>query len=99
MTLERLTRMHKEFERDGRAAEFVLVTLDPTADTVDDLRRFKRSSGLPAAWHLLRGTSDETQALADFLRLKIMNDGTHIVHEAKIAVVGADGRLMGHVRG
>ena len=37
--------------------------------------------------------------LADFLRLKIMNDGSHIIHEAKIAIVGADGKLMGHIRG
>ena len=54
LTIERLRRVSDTFKAEGRAATFVLVTLDPANDTTDQLRRFKLSRGLPPDWHLLR---------------------------------------------
>lgn len=97
-TIERLRRVSDTFKAEGRAATFVLVTLDPANDTPAELRRFKLSRGLPAEWHLLRGDADETRALADLLQVKVVEDA-HIFHDSRIVVFDRDGKLAGQLRG
>jgi protein SCO1/2 len=99
LTVEKLRRLDQRFRGEGRAAEFVLVTLDPTADSAQELRRFKAARQLPQSWHLLRGSDDQTRALADFLGVRIMTMGDHIVHETTIVLLDPEGRLLGQLRG
>jgi len=98
LTIERLRRVTEAFEREGRAATFVLVTLDPTHDTPERLSRFKRSRQLPARWHLLRGDDPQTRGLADLLQVHVL-DEEHIFHDARIVVFDRDGKLAGQLRG
>jgi protein SCO1/2 len=98
MTIERLRQVSATFKAEGRAATFVLVTLDPLDDTPEQLRRFKASRQLPDEWHLLRGTDETTHALADLLQIKIV-DNAHIFHESRIVVFDADGKLAGQLHG
>jgi protein SCO1/2 len=98
MTIERLLRASDKLKREGRSAEFVLVTLDPIADTADALRRYRLARGLPAEWHLLRGSGEQTTDLAEFLRIRVIPDDDHVIHDGAIAVLDPDGRLLGHLR-
>jgi protein SCO1/2 len=93
VTIDRLLRLADRFQHEGRAAEFVLVTLDPAGDTLEKLRSFRAARQLPARWHLLRGNDEETQDLADFLGIKVMDDGSHILHDGTIALFDLAGRL------
>lgn len=98
MTIEKLRHATEALARDKRAATFVLVTLDPRNDTPEQLRRFKASRGLPPAWHLLRGDETDTRELADLLQIHLV-ENAHLFHETRIVVFGADGRLVGQLRG
>lgn len=96
LTLDRLRHITETFEREGRAATFVLVTLDPSNDTPDQLRRFKISRQLPARWHLLRGDDAQTRQLADILQIHVLDD-VHVFHDARIVVFDRDGKLSGQL--
>jgi protein SCO1/2 len=98
LTIEKLRRANEELAREGRAATFVLVTLDPTSDTPEQLRRFKDARHLPAAWHLLRGSDEQTRRLADLLQIHVV-DNAHIFHDTRIVVFDAEGRLAGQLHG
>lgn len=98
LTIERLRRVSDTFKAEGRAATFVLVTLDPANDTSEQLRRFKLSRGLPPEWHLLRGDDGETRALADLLQVKVV-ENAHIFHDSRIVVFDRDGKLAGQLHG
>jgi protein SCO1/2 len=98
LTIERLRRVSDTFKAEGRAATFVLVTLDPLNDTPEQLQRFKLSRRLPAEWHLLRGDDAQTHALADLLQVKVV-ENAHIFHDSRIVVFDRDGKLAGQLRG
>jgi protein SCO1/2 len=98
LTIERLRRVSDTFKAEGRAATFVLVTLDPANDTPEQLGRFKLSRGLPAEWHLLRGGDAQTRALADLLQVKVV-ENAHIFHDSRIVIFDRDGKLAGQLRG
>ena len=98
LTIEKLRHVTETFEREGRPATFVLVTLDPSNDTPEQLRRFKLSRQLPGKWHLVRGSDADTRALADLLQIHVLDDA-HLFHDARIVVFDPDGKLAGQVRG
>jgi protein SCO1/2 len=98
LTIEKLRRVTDTFEHEGRAATFVLVTLDPSNDSPEQLRRFKTSRQLPGKWHLLRGSDEQTRELADLLQLHVLDD-SHVFHDARIVVFDRDGYLAGQLHG
>jgi protein SCO1/2 len=91
-TIAKLQKIEADFQRNNRAAQFLLVTLDPVSDTPDVLRRFKQESGFPDSWHLLAGSVQATRELTDILDIHIIDDGPHLMHDAKIVVFDAAGR-------
>lgn len=92
LTLDKLRKVHEEFARTGRRAEFVLVTLDPERDDAARLRQFRKSAALPDAWHLLSGSERDTQQLRDLLDIHVVDAESHLVHDARIAVFDGEGR-------
>jgi len=91
LTVAKLRSVYESFRRRGREAQFLLVTLDPSADTTERLREYKQSRKLPGSWHLLRGNPRETQELADLLDIHVMDMDPHILHDARIVVFDARG--------
>jgi protein SCO1/2 len=85
-TIVKLRRVREAFLREGKDAQFVLVTLDPSNDTPERLRNFKTSTNLPGEWHLLTGPSSSVRELTDMLDLHTLDDGSHIAHESRIVV-------------
>jgi protein SCO1/2 len=90
-TLEKLRSVYGAFRRHGVAAEFVVVTLDPGADSPERLREFKDSRKLPSAWHLVRGAHRDTLGLASILGIHVIDVESHLVHDARIVVFDGSG--------
>lgn len=92
-TVDDLQKLSEAFRRDGRDAQFLLVTLDPTVDTPARLREYKESRGLPASWHLLSGSVRQTRELTDLIDVHVMDADSHVFHEAKISIFDPRGAL------
>ncbi|HZU83777.1 MAG TPA: SCO family protein [Polyangiaceae bacterium] len=90
-TISKLRDAYVELRRRGLAAQFLLVTINPTVDTPERLRRFKQSEGFPEEWRLLSGSVAQTRELADYLDIHVMDGGEHLVHDARIVVFDSRG--------
>jgi protein SCO1/2 len=90
-TLKKLRDLQTAMTRQGRAAQFLLVTLDPANDTPARLRAFKESEELPAPWHFLTGTADATQELADVLDIHVLAADSHLIHDGRIVIFDEQG--------
>ena len=86
LTIEKLRQVDAAYRAAGRAAEFVLVTIDPGSDSPEVLRRYKEEHRLPASWHLLRGTPAQTEEVTDLLDIHVVDLGPHVVHGSRIMV-------------
>jgi cytochrome oxidase Cu insertion factor (SCO1/SenC/PrrC family) len=95
LTIQKLQVLDRAFASRGRVAPIVLVTLDPRLDTPARLARFKEAHRLPDHWHLLSGSAADTRALGRYLRLRVIDDDTHVDHDVRIAVFASDGRIAG----
>ncbi len=93
MTVSKLRDVAAAYAKGGREVPIVVMTLDPKADTVARLRRFKESRSLPDSWHFIRGSLEDTRALARWLEVHAAWDDAHVDHDVKIAVFDASGRL------
>jgi cytochrome oxidase Cu insertion factor (SCO1/SenC/PrrC family) len=90
-TIGKLLKVHDAYRKEGRAAQFLLVTLDPANDTPAVLARFKASSGLPDSWHFLTGSTNDTRDLRDLLGIHVIDDGPHLLHDGHIVIFDAQG--------
>jgi protein SCO1/2 len=90
-TMKKLRDLQTAMTSQGRSAQFLLVTLDPTNDTPARLRAFKESQELPAAWHFLSGTPEETQELADVLDIHLLAADSHLIHDGRIVMFDEQG--------
>jgi protein SCO1 len=90
-TIAKLQKIHETFRREGHRAQFLLVTLDPDTDTPEILHRFKESAGFSGDWHLLAGSVPETKELTELLDIHLIDDGPHLMHEAKIVFFDPQG--------
>jgi len=98
-TLAKLRRVYEDFQRAGRDAQFLVVTLDPANDTPQALTRFKAASGLPDSWHFLSGGLAETRDLRDLLGIHVVDDGPHLLHDGRIVIFDGEGRAARALEG
>lgn len=94
-TVAQLRKLSVRLEREGKAAQFLLVTLDPASDTPERLRQYKAEHALPASWHLLSGSQQATQELSNVLEIHVLDGGSHLVHDAKIVLFDGRGQRIG----
>ncbi len=90
-TLAKLRKLSDQYAHDGRRAEFVVVTLDPSHDGPEELRTYRAKHQVPPAWHLLRGGEQQTAQLGGMLDIHPMVMDEHLVHESRIIVFDASG--------
>jgi protein SCO1 len=91
-TMQKLRDVYMTFQRQKRAAQFIVVTLDPGTDTPDRLLAFKREQRLPASWHLLTGPKAQTRELARMLGIHLVDLDGHLMHDGAIVVFDEQGR-------
>ncbi len=90
-TIAKLLQVYDGFRKQGRTAQFLVVTLDPANDTPAVLQHFKAESGLPESWHLLAGNINETRDLRDLLGIHVIEDGPHLLHDGRILIFDETG--------
>jgi protein SCO1/2 len=90
-TIGKLKKLDAALRTAGQVSQFLIVTLDPSTDTPEELRRYKETEHLPETWHLLAGSTAETQELADALDIHVMAADSHRVHDGRIVVFDARG--------
>ena len=85
---------------DGNDIRYVLVSLDPERDTVEQLQSFRNGFDLGEAWTLLRGDARDVRRLAALLgvRYRAEADG-QISHSNLITVLDRDGRIAAQQEG
>ncbi len=95
LTVAQLKRLESAFARRSLGVNFLLVTLDPRADTPDRLRAFRSSEGLPEGnWHLLAGDDKQTRELGRLLGVHPSYGDPHIDHDVKVGIVDSRGVLL-----
>jgi cytochrome oxidase Cu insertion factor (SCO1/SenC/PrrC family) len=93
-TLLVLKEIQKIFERQGRSAEFVVVTYAPDAEAPRAWSEYRKSRGLERRnWHFLSGTTQDTQRLARMLDLSYWSYDEHVMHDFRVVLFDADGML------
>ena len=95
ITLQSMKQLEASLPKEARSqVGFVLVTLDPLADSPATLRSFRRSQQLSSRWTLLRGTSSATQLLAHSLGVAFVRDNYRLAHSTQITVLDAHGKIV-----
>jgi protein SCO1/2 len=98
-TLLVLKEIQKSFEAKGRAAEFVVVTYAPNADTPKAWTEYRKSRDLLRPnWHFLSGTAADTQRVANMLDLNYWSDDEHVMHDFRVVIFDADGKFSREIR-
>jgi protein SCO1/2 len=84
------------------AAEFILVSFDPTRDTAEMLAEFRMHMAIPAEhWSILTGTEKQTRKLGNLLNIhfaKLPGSG-EISHDNKIILFNEKGDLVRTIEG
>ncbi|MFB1081712.1 SCO family protein [Jeotgalibacillus sp. JSM ZJ347] len=98
-TMSDLKEAHDELHEQGvfdEQVEFVSITLDPEADTEERVVNYADSFGaVTDHWHWLRGTEQETAAVAEqFLMQRVKLEG-QIMHSTTLYLVDADHQIRG----
>jgi cytochrome oxidase Cu insertion factor (SCO1/SenC/PrrC family) len=78
----------------GQPVQIVVVSYDPANDNPRTWSSFREHHHyVHPNWHFLTGTDASTRALAGALDFKYWAYDEHVVHDFKILLLGADGRL------
>lgn len=91
-TMQKLRDVYSAFQREKRAAQFIVVTLDPATDTPERLRAFKKEQRLPDSWRFLTGPKAQTRELARVLGIHVVDLDGHLMHDGAIMVFDEQGR-------
>lgn len=97
ITVENLRQVEGSLPREARSqVRFVLVTLDPDADSCAVLRRYRSAHHLGAEnWLLLRGGAAAVGALARKVGFAYQANGLGgFKHDSVISVLDASGRIV-----
>ena len=99
-TIRRLRAVQTAAERIGKRFDYIVISLDPQADTPEQWARYKRFFDVDRpGWHSLNGGADDTQALIEKLGIRISYDQGYRFHEVKLFRVDASGRVVRTLEG
>jgi cytochrome oxidase Cu insertion factor (SCO1/SenC/PrrC family) len=92
ITFEKLRRVDRSLRSHGVAANVLLVALDPTSKSPDELARWKAARHMPQHWHVLSGTDPGTRAFERYFDVGRSQPHDHAEHDVQIALFDSDGR-------
>lgn len=81
----------------GDKVELVAVTLDPENDTIEVVKEYSQAfEASPEGWKFLRGSEEETQAIADLYHMKYKKlEGDFIAHNTTMFLVDGKQQIRG----
>jgi protein SCO1/2 len=97
LTTKKLKRLDAALEKAGKPLELVVVSLDPSHDTPEQVKQYRARYGVEAAkrWHVLVGEDAQVRTLTmllDFKYTKNPESGV-ILHDNTVFLVGPDGAV------
>jgi len=94
VTLRRMEQLQALADRRGVALEFVVISLDPQADTPGDWQAVRAEHHLRRDnWHFLAGSDVATRQVAAILGIGFWRYDDHVVHDFRVALLDADGAV------
>jgi protein SCO1/2 len=92
---DKVASLHKRF--GSRGVQFVSVTIDPSADTPDRLKKYAEAFGADEHWWFVTGPLENTQDLGRSLRLAAVGRDTqgNLTHTDEIVVLDRAGTIRG----
>lgn len=81
----------------GKQVELVAITLDPENDTAEVIESYSQSFRADYdGWKFLRGSEDETKAIADLYHMKYKKlEGDFIAHNTTMFLIDQDQQIRG----
>lgn len=99
-TIRRMRAVETAATRLGVQLDYIVLGLDPQADTPDAWQRYKRFFGVDRPrWHFLNAGAEETAKLVDRLGIKMTFEQGYRFHEVKLFRVDAAGRVLRTLEG
>lgn len=94
--VEDLKKIEKKLSNNAKQnTQFLLVTLDPQADSPLTRQSFMRQHKLDNKyWHFIGSNDADTRELAMLLNIRYRREGDEIVHSNLVAVVSCDGKVI-----
>ncbi len=96
ITMGKLKAIQDGFDREQRAAQFVIVSFDPRRDTPEKLATYRVDTDLRRPnWTFLVGSEEDTRTLAMLLGIKYSRNpiSGDIMHDNKIVLLSPDGEI------
>lgn len=97
MIVQKLRKVETLFETNRVDAEFVLVSFDPSNDTPETLRAYRKRIGLKSdRWTMLVGKNEDVRRLSMLLGVKYREDASsgEIMHDNKILLLSENGEIL-----
>ncbi|MBI3016966.1 MAG: SCO family protein [Deltaproteobacteria bacterium] len=95
LIMQKLRKIESEIA-EPKNVEFVVVTFDPSVDTPKALLKHKKAYQVEDSyWHFLNGTEETTRKLSLLLDIGYQknNETGHFVHDNKILLLDAEGKI------
>jgi len=94
--VEDLKKIEKKLDKQAKQhTGFLLITLDPTADTPTARQAFMKQHKLDNKhWHFIASNHADTQELALLLNIRYRREGDEIVHSNMVTVLSGNGRIV-----
>lgn len=95
MTVRRLERVQRDYDRRGTRAEFLVIGYDPDNDDVAAWRQYRQSRHLTRSnWHFLIGTRESVERTARQLGFEFWKYDQHVVHDSRVLYFDEHGALV-----
>lgn len=97
LTTKKLKRLDAALEKAGKPLDLVVVSLDPTHDTPEQVKQYRARYGLGDAtrWHVLVGSDAQVRTLTMLLEFKYTKNPESgvILHDNTVFLVAPDGSV------
>jgi len=100
VTIEKLKEIESSLPKETRSqVHFLLISFDPTGDTPEVLRSFRKAEQLSQRWTLLRGSDDSTRNVASLLGISFGRENYRLAHSNQILLLDAQGNILFRLEG
>lgn len=72
---------------------FIVVTVDPEKDTVQQVRGYSENAGMLNRWHFLTGEYDEVKKVWDEYGIYVGKNGSNIDHSSLVIIIDRQGEI------
>lgn len=93
-SIRRMTEVQEKADAMGLDVEFVVVSLDPKADSPQAWEAFRKLKKLDRRnWHFIRGSDANTHTLARLLGIGYWVYDEHVVHDFRVLRLNPQGEI------